>query len=196
MHARGHRARPPSNGHSHQELVEKILKTFRQYGYEGATMTRFEQVTGLKRSSLYYFFPGGKDEMAEAALTMVERFLESAVIEPLKGVDAKKGLKIAAANLKKYYAGGALGCLLGAFSLGDADRKYRRRVRKCFEMWIDALRVAYEAVGLEKRRAASVAKATVAEIQGSLPIGSCVGSTEFLDSALRRMRDPNNQRSR
>ena len=49
-------------------LLDGLLGVFRRYGYEGASLTRISAATGLKRSSLYYRFPGGKPEMVGAVL--------------------------------------------------------------------------------------------------------------------------------
>lgn len=53
---------------SREELVALLAEVFRRHGYDGASMAEISAATGLGRSSLYHWFPGGKDEMAAAVL--------------------------------------------------------------------------------------------------------------------------------
>ena len=49
-------------------LFEKISDAFRADGYEGASLSRLSEATGLKKASLYHRFPGGKEQMASEIL--------------------------------------------------------------------------------------------------------------------------------
>lgn len=51
-----------------------LLRLFREYGYDGATLSKISQATGLGKASLYHHFPGGKDEMVETVLDYLERW--------------------------------------------------------------------------------------------------------------------------
>lgn len=42
------------------EAVRRLVKTFRQSGYEGTTLSQISQATGLGKASLYHHFPNGK----------------------------------------------------------------------------------------------------------------------------------------
>lgn len=37
-----------------EEVIPKLVSVFRHYGYEGATVSRLSQATGLKKASLYH----------------------------------------------------------------------------------------------------------------------------------------------
>jgi AcrR family transcriptional regulator len=58
---------------SKQIHVPILLKLFRQFGYDGVTLSKISQATGLGKASLYHYFPGGKAEMAEVAGRSVAR---------------------------------------------------------------------------------------------------------------------------
>ncbi|HUO54505.1 MAG TPA: helix-turn-helix domain-containing protein [Rhodoblastus sp.] len=62
-----------------------IAEVFRRFGYEAATMSILSRETGLGRSSLYYHFPGGKQEMALAMLDLAEIFLRDDLMARLAG---------------------------------------------------------------------------------------------------------------
>jgi AcrR family transcriptional regulator len=61
---------------SKQTHVPSLLDLFRQLGYDGVTLSKISQVTGLGKASLYHHFPGGKDEMVETVLIALEQGLE------------------------------------------------------------------------------------------------------------------------
>jgi len=42
------------------DIVPKLGEIFREHGFEGASLALIGQKTGLGKSSLYHFFPGGK----------------------------------------------------------------------------------------------------------------------------------------
>lgn len=62
-----------------------LLQLFRQYGYDGATLARISEATGLGKASLYHHFPGGKDEMVQAVMDYLERWLAENVLPSLQG---------------------------------------------------------------------------------------------------------------
>jgi AcrR family transcriptional regulator len=65
---------------SKQTYIPILLKLFRQFGYEGVTLTKISQATGLGKASLYHHFPGGKAEMAKVALAEVNQWLETKML--------------------------------------------------------------------------------------------------------------------
>jgi AcrR family transcriptional regulator len=55
-----------------EEILEAAQRTFAQYGYEGATVARLEQATGLSRGGIFNYFPS-KDDLF---LALAERDAE------------------------------------------------------------------------------------------------------------------------
>ena len=49
-----------------EEVVDRLTRVFRREGYDGASLARLSEATGLGRSSLYHHFPRGKEDMADA----------------------------------------------------------------------------------------------------------------------------------
>lgn len=147
-------------------LVEAVGRTFRRYGYEGATMSLFSQETGLGRSSLYHHFPAGKVGMAHAALDRVEHFLRDD-LGPLVGPGAggDQGGTVARLLLE-HFENGSLGCLLGAFSLQGCPPDVAERVRVVMELWIGQFETLFRNRIDDKARAH--AERAVAAIQGAL----------------------------
>ncbi|MCH8014302.1 MAG: helix-turn-helix transcriptional regulator, partial [Candidatus Dadabacteria bacterium] len=66
-----------------ETLIRKLTQVFRDYGYEGASLTNLSKATGLKKASLYHRFPGGKEEMAIEVLNKAGKWIEENIVSPL-----------------------------------------------------------------------------------------------------------------
>lgn len=67
-----------------ETYIPYLLRLFRQYGYDGATLSKISEATGLGKASLYHHFPGGKDEMVEVVLDSLECWLDQNVVSTLR----------------------------------------------------------------------------------------------------------------
>jgi TetR/AcrR family transcriptional regulator, lmrAB and yxaGH operons repressor len=163
----------PAGGDAPAAVIDGVSRTFRRFGYEGATMRLLSEGTGLGRSSLYHYFPNGKVEMAHAALDCVERFLQRDFANALAARGPSRDrigpiLKL----LLDYYEEGSIGCLLGALRFQDCPEDIARRVAALTELWIGIVAEFFEARGDGDARAA--AERAVILIQGALIV---VGSS-------------------
>ena len=67
------------------EVLDRLAQAFRENGYDGASIARLSEATGLGKASLYHYFKGGKQEMAAAVLGHVGVRFSNMVIAPLRG---------------------------------------------------------------------------------------------------------------
>src|SRR6185503_12133700 len=67
------------------EVVDRVMAVFRERGFEGATLARIAEATGLGKASLYHYFPGGKEDMGNVVLDVTEGWLREHVTGPLGG---------------------------------------------------------------------------------------------------------------
>ena len=68
-----------------EQLLGALSEVFRAHGYEGATLAKVSEATGLQKSSLYHRFPGGKEQMAKAVLDAAAARVAGHVLAPLRG---------------------------------------------------------------------------------------------------------------
>ena len=160
------------------ELLARLGTTFRDVGYEGASLALLSESTGLKKASLYHRFPGGKEEMGAEVLAEAGRWLRDHVIVPLAGPGSpRERLQSMTRELDQFYDGGRKSCLLNMLSapIGTSGT-FGSAIRVLFEAFIDALaKVAIEA-GAEKHEARARAERVVALIQGSLVLARGLGT--------------------
>ncbi|MGO6668982.1 TetR/AcrR family transcriptional regulator, partial [Rhizobium ruizarguesonis] len=74
------------------DIVPLLAEIFRELGYEGTSLSRITERTGIGKGSLYHFFPGGKEEMAGAVLADVDAWFEHAIYQPLRKDDADQAI--------------------------------------------------------------------------------------------------------
>lgn len=64
------------------DILASLAEVFRAHGYEGATLARISDATGLGKGSLYNFFPGGKEQMADEVLAAIDRWFADNIYAP------------------------------------------------------------------------------------------------------------------
>jgi AcrR family transcriptional regulator len=57
-----------------KEILEGARRAFAEYGYEGATVARLEEATGLSRGAIFHYFENKNDLFVELAMEMNTRF--------------------------------------------------------------------------------------------------------------------------
>jgi AcrR family transcriptional regulator len=164
---------------SKEEVLDRLTGVFREVGYEGATLSRLAQATGLVKASLYHYFPGGKEDMAAAVLARANVWLDERVLQPLAGPGTPgERLGAMARELDAYYAGGRDGCLLGLLSQGDARDLFQTHVRAAMERWAGAIAAVLEEAGLPADLARERGEDAVIQVQGALVVSRGLGTTE------------------
>jgi AcrR family transcriptional regulator len=172
---------------SKDEVLDRLLDAFRDKGYEGASLSKLSAATGLTRSSLYHYFPGGKEEMGEAVMAHLDRQLAEAVFQPLKSsqTSAKK-LSALIDTIDSFYEGGRKACLLERMCTAANRTRFRRPLQKAFKVWIDALESLCMEAGLPKSVSRARAEDFMVRVEGALVV--CAG-TEDVGVFARTLKD-------
>lgn len=169
---------PPAPRINDEALLDALVEIFRRHGYEGASLTRISQATGLQRASLYHRFPGGKEEMVKAALERVADRFESLVIEPLTGsAPPADRIRTMARNLAGFYDDGRKACLLDTLSIGSTDDPFRPAVVASLARWQEALEHAARGAGLAPPTARVRAEEALIRIEGALVVARIRGAS-------------------
>ncbi|HZT92897.1 MAG TPA: helix-turn-helix domain-containing protein [Gaiellaceae bacterium] len=58
------------------QILEGARRAFAQYGYDGATVARLEEATGLSRGAIFHYFENKNALFVELALEMNTRFID------------------------------------------------------------------------------------------------------------------------
>lgn len=161
---------------SREEILDRLLQTFRRYGYESASLALISEATGLGKASLYHHFPGGKRDMLIAVLEYVEQWFQEKVLTPLTASgDPARRVTAMFDFLQAYYENGREACLFGVLALEDSREFYQLRLTRLFTAWIDALADPLRALGWSPTQAKRLATRAVARIQGALVVARGLG---------------------
>ncbi len=160
------------------EVLDRLAGVFRTYSYEGATLARLSEATGLGRASLYHYFRDGKEGMARAVLERAGEAMRERVLAPLQGPGSpRERLEAMARGLDVFYADGTQACLLGLLSIGDGQALFGEPVRASLSWWIEAVASVVAEAGIGREAARDRAEDMVSAIQGALVMARAQGST-------------------
>lgn len=67
------------NTSNRNALIRAALMLFRRRGYAGVGVSDILSATGLPKGSLYYYFPGGKQQLAEEAVRWADKAITNTI---------------------------------------------------------------------------------------------------------------------
>ncbi len=169
------------------DVVALVAEVFRELGYEGASLGRITQRTGIGKGSLYHFFPGGKEEMAAEVLTHVDGWFVEHMFRPLERDEPRAAIAGMWRAADAYFRSGRRICLIGAFALDETRDRFAAPIRQYFARWIDALRGALVRAGAGPAVAGGLAEEAVLGIQGALVLARALGDDSVFSRSLVRL---------
>ncbi|MFS8036780.1 TetR family transcriptional regulator [Xanthobacter sp. AM11] len=170
------------------DILPALGEVFREHGFEGASLAHITARTGLGKGSLYHFFPGGKEEMAQAVLAEIDGWFELHVFTPLRSsADPGAAVRDMLAQVDAYFRSGRRVCLVGAFALGDVRDRFARQVQGYFARWRDALAAALREAGCAAPVAQEKAEDAVLAIQGALVLARALDDGAVFTRTLARL---------
>lgn len=171
-----------------EDVIPLLADVFRQYGYDGASLKHITDKTGFGKGSLYHFFPGGKEEMAQAVLDDIDLWFKNNIFIPLAQDDADHALEHMFDQVDTYFQSGRRICLVGAFALDETRDHFAQRIQSYFQDWISALAQTLHRKGAALHEAKETATEIVSGIQGALVICRAVNDISAFRRCLARMR--------
>ncbi|VEP12819.1 TetR family transcriptional regulator protein [Hyella patelloides LEGE 07179] len=173
---------------SKEEALIKLIPAFRQYGYEGATLSLLSKASGLGKASLYHYFPGGKSEMAAAVFEYVGDFFSDLVLKTLQGEEEPKSkIQAMCRSLEEFYDRGRNSCFLAIMSFGEADNLFHEQVKTKLQGMIETLAQVLIDGGIEPEIAEMRSQDAIAEIQGALILVRILDETKAFDRIIKNL---------
>ena len=151
-------------------LMPKLLAVFRQYGYEGASLSRIAEATGLGKASLYHHFPQGKAQMVQEVMLFMQAWRQRYILEPLTASEAPPLIRLQGmvhALIEAYDEGRAL-CMLSILTISESRQEFLPQVQPVFISLIQAIAAVLMQAGLPPELAQERAEDAVIDIQGAL----------------------------
>jgi TetR/AcrR family transcriptional regulator, lmrAB and yxaGH operons repressor len=153
--------------------VRTTAKLLRRQGYAATGLNEVIAASGAPKGSLYFHFPGGKEELAVAAVSRSGEQLREAIAATLA---SSEDLGEALARLIDALAAGleasafADGCPIATVALETANGSEQMRVMAAdvFDSWLAALESRLLTAGLSADAAARRALLVLSAIEGAL----------------------------
>ncbi len=171
------------------DAVIALAEVFRTHGFEGTSLSVITAQTRMGKGSLYHFFPGGKEEMAEAVLQEISRWFAEKVFRPLReDPDADAAIAKMFREVDSYFHSGRRVCLVGAFALGQECARFEQQVRGYFSTWVEDLEACLIRAGHSEDRARDLSEEAVGGIQGALVLARSLNQPEVFERSLQRLK--------
>ncbi len=166
-------------------LVRTTSRLLRKQGYGATGLNQVMAEAQAPKGSMYFHFPGGKEELAAAA---VEYFSERVIRALDEGLDRADTVAEAVAAFFDNYiehierTDFAEGCAVATVALdaAAAHDALATATGRALRRWIDRFAEALEAEGRSAAEAHGLATLIIAAIEGTIVIGKGERSTEPL----------------
>jgi len=173
---------------SDEEFLARALDLFRTYGFEGVSLKHLADATGLEKASLYYRYPGGKDEIVMAVAKDVVAWFQKNVFEPLSGSGStRKRVTFAAERLKEFYLNGTKSCITDVLSIPGGSNELKTALKGAMQAWLNAFTGVAKESGLSPAMARARAEEAVVRIEGSLVVARVLGDSSAFERVLRML---------
>lgn len=178
--------RSPQN---RDEVIPALAEVFREHGFEGTKLSIITKSTGLGKGSLYHFFPGGKEEMADAVLGHVNTWFEEQIFSPLADADEPiEGLHQMLRNVDDYFQSGQRLCIIGVFAIGEACDRLSIPISAFFDRWREVLIDTLHSAGLRTKQCEELALEVLVGIQGGLIVSRAVEDNTVFTRTIDKLR--------
>lgn len=170
-------------------LVGTLYTLFRDHGYEGVSIGEISAATGLGRSSLYHYFPGGKDDMAAAVIDYARDALEAGVFAALRG-DAPLAQRVDGmiGAVNDLYQGGEVPCVLAVLNSSAPTGPLTDGAARLIAGWVDEMAAALSASGVSPENSRTRAIGAMTLLQGGLVTARALGDRTLFPAVLTKMR--------
>ncbi len=154
-------------------MIETTARLLRHRGYHGASLNDILEASEAPRGSLYFHFPGGKEQLAieatRAAVNEATDALKQMLAEAKTPAAGVRAYAEAAAELMResdYTFGCPVSPVILDASGGVAE--LAALCRSAFEEWAGLIATACIAAGVPKPRAGPLALLAVSALEGAL----------------------------
>src|SRR5580658_5055730 len=169
--------------------MQTMARLLRDQGYTATGRAQLLSESGVSNGSLYHHFPGGMEELAEAALEASGQAVADALREALDGAPT------AALGVTRFLdmAAGPVagepcpGCPVAPTALESPiiNPRLRATAARCFEQWEGLIAARLRTDGWPEEAVAETASAALALVEGALLLARVSGELSHLANAKR-----------
>jgi AcrR family transcriptional regulator len=171
-----------------ERIVNASAELFRRQGYTGTGLKQVVAEADAPFGSLYHFFPGGKEQLADEVIRLAGRFylqLFEAISDAAPDVVTATSDFFAGAAETLRLTDYADACPIAtvALEVASTNETLREATADVFESWIEAATERAVAAGIPTRKARELAFSFLASLEGAFILCRAMRSTEPLEIA-------------
>jgi TetR/AcrR family transcriptional regulator, lmrAB and yxaGH operons repressor len=174
---------------SRTRLVQTMARLLRDQGYTATGLSQVLAESGVSNGSLYHHFPGGMEELAEAALEASGQTVGDALTQaldgaPNTGAGLSRFLDMAASLFTEDGCGG---CPVAPTALESPliSPRLRAAAARCFSNWEALIAERLRVDGWPEDAVPGAASAGLALIEGALLVARVSGQLDHLANGKR-----------
>ena len=175
------------------KTLAAAAKLFRLQGYHGTALHDVLAAGGSPRGSLYFHFPGGKEEIGEAALTLAGEAVRQAIAHAAETSESAlvfltRVARGMASDLEK--SGYQEGCPIATTALETAAQSdvLGAATRGAFQKWENEIKRGLERFGMSPDEAESTATTVLSLFEGALLLARTYRSLEPMHRAEQALK--------
>jgi TetR/AcrR family transcriptional repressor of lmrAB and yxaGH operons len=164
-----------------------MARLLRDQGYTATGRAQLLADSGVSNGSLYHYFPGGMEQLAEAALEASGQAVSDALSEALNGApNAALGVNRFLEIAEGSVAGDPCpGCPIAPTALESPiiSPRLRATAARCFDQWESLIAARLRADGWPEDSIEETASAALSLIEGALLLARVSGENSHLANA-------------
>jgi TetR/AcrR family transcriptional regulator, lmrAB and yxaGH operons repressor len=174
-----------------EHMIETTASLVHRRGFYGTSLNEILTESGAPRGSLYYHFPGGKEELVleatRQAVAMVTQLLKEALTGSPEIAEGVRAFVEAAAHMLRD-SGYVFGCPVAPIVLDSPESSALAEVcQEALEEWQRVFVEGLGSAGIERGRAESLATMIVCGLEGGLILSRARRDTAPLDAVAEEL---------
>jgi TetR/AcrR family transcriptional regulator, lmrAB and yxaGH operons repressor len=174
-----------------EHMIETTASLVHRRGFYGTSLNEILTESGAPRGSLYYHFPGGKEELVLEAtrqgIASVTQLLKEVLSDSPEIADGVRAFVEAAAHVLGD-SGYVFGCPVAPIVLDSPESSALAEVcQEAFEEWEQVLVEGLGSAGIERGHAESLATMIVCGLEGGLILARARRDTTSLDAVAQEL---------
>ena len=170
------------------KTLAAAIKLFRQQGYHGTSLHDILAAGGSPRGSLYFHFPGGKEEIGENALTIAGEAVRQGIVRAAEASDSTEMFlthvaRAMAADLEQSDYNEGCPIATTALETSAQSEVLGEATSAAFRKWEIEISSGLERFGMTSNEADQVATMVLSQLEGALLLARTYRSPEPLQRA-------------
>ncbi|NNM58537.1 MAG: TetR/AcrR family transcriptional regulator [Legionellales bacterium] len=172
-----------------QKIIARLVAVICEKGYSEMSISSISEATGLKKSSLYHFFPEGKAQIAYE----IVQFVDDMLTHSFEQIMHENELPLTKFNkildvLSDCYQQGQQGCLIDIMTISYIDERTQLAIKDLLLKLIGLFKRIFILKGSTEQAAEEKAIETVMLIQGSLVLSRATKQPVYFMNCIHKLK--------